>query len=59
MIAYLINLGAASVEMDVIMQLDLIGMSLELYVLSHITSWNDCYQSQFCLACVCQPIELS
>lgn len=43
MIAYLINSGAASVEMDFIMQLDLIGMQLGLDLLQHIQSWN-CYQ---------------
>ncbi|CAN6713844.1 unnamed protein product [Malus baccata var. baccata] len=50
MIAFLINLGAVSVEMDFIMRLGLIGIAL--LIVSHILSHSSFVTNQNCAACI-------
>lgn len=55
MIAYLIDLVAASAEMDFILQLDLIGMSFSQDVLSHISPSTGIAR-QSCTTYVCPTV---
>lgn len=55
MIAYLIDLVAASVEMDFILQLDLTGMSFSQDVLLHISPSTGIVR-QSCATCVCPTV---